>query len=126
MFSGLSLSISEPGSSPALLVNVTCDEKHSMLFQCVDLRNSVGVQNCEENNIAGVICQTKSHGEGEGNDMDSSTQGIIPKFPSSNNNFIPIAAGIVGSSIALGFILTITVIMLIIILLYYAKRKRRG
>ena len=100
-----------------------------MLFQCVDLRNSVGVQNCEENNIAGVICQTKSHGEGEGNDMDSSTQGIYypqVSFIKINNNFIPIAAGIVGSSIALGLILTITVIMLIIILLYYAKRKRRG
>ena len=45
--------------SPVIFNNIACNEAHSMLVQCVN-EQSIGVHNCGENNIAGVICEMPS------------------------------------------------------------------
>ena len=43
------------GMGPILLDNVTCDQSHSELFQCVH-HLDIGIHNCDRENVAGVIC----------------------------------------------------------------------
>ena len=44
---------------PILLDNVTCDQSHLELLQCVHLLY-IGVHNCVRENVAGVICPNMS------------------------------------------------------------------
>ena len=43
------------GKGPILFDNVTCNQTHSELSQCVDLQ-TIGLHNCDRDNTAGVIC----------------------------------------------------------------------
>ena len=43
------------GVGPILLDNVTCDQSHSELLQCVHPLD-IGIHNCNQENVAGVIC----------------------------------------------------------------------
>ena len=44
---------------PILWDNITCDQSHSELFQCVHVLD-IGIHNCDRENIAGVICPNVS------------------------------------------------------------------
>ena len=54
-FTGLSLTYSQITVTPMLFHNITCNETHSMLFQCINL-HSIGIHNCGGNATAGVVC----------------------------------------------------------------------
>ena len=43
------------GMGPILLDNVTCNQSHLELLQCVHPLN-IGVHDCDRENVAGVIC----------------------------------------------------------------------
>ena len=43
---------------PILLDNVTCDQRHSELLQCVPPLG-IGIHDCNRENVAGVICPNK-------------------------------------------------------------------
>ena len=43
------------GMGPILLDNVTCDQNHSELLQCVHPLD-IGIHDCDQINVAGVIC----------------------------------------------------------------------
>ena len=43
------------GMGPILWDNVTCDQNHSELLQCVHTLD-IGIHNCDQENVAGVIC----------------------------------------------------------------------
>ena len=47
------------GMGPILLDNVACDQSHSELLQCVHPLD-IGIHNCDQENIAGVICPNVS------------------------------------------------------------------
>ena len=51
----------ESGNSPTLFNNITCNENHSMLLQCIDV-HSIGVYDCNESNIARVVCKMPNPG----------------------------------------------------------------
>ena len=44
---------------PILLDNVTCDQSHSELLQCVHLLD-IGIHNCDRENVGGAICPNVS------------------------------------------------------------------
>ena len=49
------------GMGPILLDNVTYNQSHSELLQCVHpLVQDIGVHNCDQENVAGVICPNVS------------------------------------------------------------------
>ena len=43
------------GMGPILLDNVTCDQSHLELLQCVHPKD-IGVHDCDQENAVGVIC----------------------------------------------------------------------
>ena len=43
------------GMGPILLDNVTCNQSHLKLLQCVHPLD-IGVHDCDQENVAGVIC----------------------------------------------------------------------
>ena len=47
------------GMGPILLDNVTCDQSHLELLQCVHPQN-IGVHDSDRENVAGVICLSVS------------------------------------------------------------------
>ena len=47
------------GMGPILLDNVTCNQSHLELLQCVHPQN-IGVDDCDRENVAGVICPNAS------------------------------------------------------------------
>ena len=47
------------GMGPILLDNVTCDQSHLKLLQCVHPQN-IGIHDCDRENVAGVICSQLS------------------------------------------------------------------
>ena len=56
------------GEGPVLLENVRCNQSHSNLSQCVDLRDIGTLRDCK--NIAGVICM--------GEDMMNTSTRVVP------------------------------------------------
>ena len=47
-------------TTPILFHNVTCNETHSVLMQCVDL-HTIGVYDCDGSTTAGVSCPSASN-----------------------------------------------------------------
>ena len=47
------------GMGPILLDNVTCNQSHSELIQCIHPLD-IGIHNCDRENVAGVICHNVS------------------------------------------------------------------
>ena len=47
------------GMGPILLDNVTCNQSHLELLQCVHPLD-IGVHDCDQENVAGVICPSVS------------------------------------------------------------------
>ena len=47
------------GLGPILLGNVTCNQSHSELLQCVHPLD-IGIRNCDQQTVAGVICPNVS------------------------------------------------------------------
>ena len=47
------------GMGPILQDNVTCNQSHTELLQCVHPLD-IGVHNCDRENVAGVICPNVS------------------------------------------------------------------
>ena len=47
------------GMGPILLDNVTCNQSHLELLECVHPQN-IGVHDCDRENVAGVICPNVS------------------------------------------------------------------
>ena len=47
------------GMGPILLDNVTCNQSHLKLLQCVHPLD-IGVHDCDQENVAGVICPSVS------------------------------------------------------------------
>ena len=47
------------GMGPILLDNVTCNQSHSSLLQCVHPLD-IGIHDCDQVNVAGVICPNVS------------------------------------------------------------------
>ena len=47
------------GMDPILLDNVTCNQSHLELLQCVHPLD-IGVHDCDQENVAGVICPSVS------------------------------------------------------------------
>ena len=47
------------GVGPILLNDVTCNQSHSSLLQCVHPQD-IGIHDCDRENVAGVICPNVS------------------------------------------------------------------
>ena len=66
----------EEGMGPVLLSNVTCNQSHSGLLQCVHPQD-IGIHDCDEENVAGVICPSVS------TTTAATTAASIPPTPNS-------------------------------------------
>ena len=47
------------GMGPILFDNVTCNQSHSELLQCMHPLD-IGIHNCDRENVAGVVCPNVS------------------------------------------------------------------
>ena len=88
-------------STPTVFYNITCNETHSMLFQCVNL-HSVGVYNCGGDIAAGVICLNT----------------IVTETPTSvadlSSTYIAILSGSLGTAVLVIMVISIVSIIIIV------------
>ena len=111
----------EAGDGPILLDNVACNNSHANLSQCVHPQ-SIGIHECEEDNIAGVICLNISSTEVT-NTLVTKKNGTDTKVIGKESQST--LFGSVGAALAVGAIATVAVVG-IAVLLGTKQRKRRS
>ena len=108
----------EAGDGPVLLDNVACNKSHSNLSQCVHPLD-IGIHNCEEGNIAGVICLNISSTE--------VTNTPVMKYNGAdvevNSNKSQSALfGSVGAALAVGAIAVVGIVFIVVAV----KRRKKN
>ena len=112
----------EAGDGPILLDNVACDKSHSNLSQCVHPLD-IGIHDCEEDNIAGVICLNIFSTEVTNTPVMLKYNGADIEVNSNKSQSA--LFGSVGAALAVGAIVTVAVVG-IAVLLGTKQRKRRS
>ena len=97
----------EAGDGPILLDNVACNESHANLSQCVHPLD-IGIHDCEEDNIAGVICLS---GADTKLNSDKSQSALL---------------GSVGAALAVGAIAVVCVVFVVVVAVKRRKKNNDG
>ena len=123
------------GDGPVLLSNVSCNQSHTRLSQCVRTEE-IGLLSCDGGRIAGVACRTDAPTTTSSTTMSSevptsstatstmSPTNPIPPVPSANT--MPQLGAIIGAVVgvlAVGIIATILVVVVVVLV---AKRRSKG
>ena len=111
----------EAGDGPILLDNVACNKSHSNLSQCVHPLD-IGTHDCEEGNIAGVICLNISSTEVTNTSVMKYNGADIEVNSKKSQSAL---FGSIGAALAAGGIATVAVVG-IAVLLGTKQRKRRS
>ena len=100
---------------------MACNKSHSNLSQCVGQSN-IGIHECEEGNIAGVICLNISSTEVTNTPVMKYNGADIKVNPNKSQSAL---FGSVGAALAIGAIVTVAVVG-IAVLLGTKQRKKRS
>ena len=118
------------GEGPVLLNDVSCNQGHSRLSQCVH-QQSIGLHACNRDSLVGVICpgledvsNTTVHNPMSITTMTSRV-GDINHTPvdKASSNIHSVVFGSIGSSIVL--ILTLAITAIIVMLIVCTRMRRR-
>ena len=105
------------GEGPILLENVRCNQQHSNLSQCVDLRFTGTSRDCKH--TAGVICSD------ENITMSTPTKQVLTTYYTYSNGsgslLLPLL-GSLGALVIIGVIAAIAIVIIVVVIM----RKRVG
>ena len=102
----------EAGDGPILLDNAACNKSHLNLSQCVHPLD-IGIHNCEEDNIAGVICLNVSSTVAEVTNT-SATNKINADPTAKANKSQSALFGSVGAALAVGAIAVVGIVFVVV------------
>ena len=110
----------EARGGPRLLGNAACNKSHLNLSQCVHPLD-IGIHNCEEDNIAGVICLNVSSTVAEVTNT-SATNKINADPTAKANKSQSALFGSVGAALAVGAIAVVGIVFIIVVAVKMRKK----